>query len=645
MVHPALSLSIDDLDLPVRASNCLTAAGIEDVRDLVRRTRTDLLNIRNLGATSLTDIERALANHRLRLGIGDEELALVLAFNEPVAVQELESFLSAVNATSCDQLASLVCCDAEELLSEHRLDAESLAALQGGLQRWGITLGLPVAEEGLERRVENTEGARIAPRFKATTFREELRLAVSYPLNRQPSSWHDCFIAYYGLDGQDATLDAIGLNGEEYGFGRPVTRERVRQVLVKARKAIQADAPLVRFHCWDPVVKQLRAESPIEPEALFSLLGYERPPHVGRAYRRLKEIAEIFGLGPPFELRAVASDEEFIFYASQSISNSWVERLRSAPPTPFAIVAEVAKDVGCEEECLRRVLSVSRRWEFLDTTSQHFWRRPDLPPRDFSKTRNSILTSLCKVFSVGGYASSRDLAMSIGRDRIVRKGGPPVQLPRAVVEGIAEKSGLFDVAAGEIRRKADVEPWNCLSKRDMVLLRVAAMHGRVVSSKDLYSSLVREGLSQGNAGQVVQFSPFLVHTQSGVGETEGIYKFVLDSESTPGDERLQPVAPASSQSGHAEERVEFSEGYLRLEISARTLQFGTFFGPEAAVLVDGVWNATFDGVELGEVAVSGQQITGLNVVTRALCLEKGDRLELFPVEDTRVLGCRRLKRA
>ena len=528
---------------------------------------------------------------------------------------------------------------------QRHLDAESLAALQGGLQRWGLTLGLPVAEEGVEKNEANTEGSQAVLRFKATTFREELRLAVSHLLKRKASTWQHCFIAYYGLDGQDATLDAIGLNGEEHGFGRPVSRERVRQVLVKARKAIQADAPLVRFHCWDPVVKQLRAESPIEPEALFSLLGYERPPHVGRAFRRLKEIGEILGLGPPFELRAVASDEEFIFYASQSVSNSWVERLRRVPPTPFAIVAEVAKDVGCEEECLRRVLSVSSRWEFLDTTSQHFWRRPDLPPRDFSRTWNSILTSLCKVFSVGGDASSRDLAMSIGRDRVVRKGGPPVQLPRAVVEGIAEKSGLFDVAAGEIRRRADVEPWNSLRERDILLLRVAAMHGRVVSSKDLYSSLVREGLSKGNAGQVVQFSPFLVHTQSGVGETEGIYKFVLDLGSMTGDQRLQAVAPASSPSGHAEERVEFSKAYLRLEISARTLQFGTFFGSEAAVLVDGVWHATFDGVELGDVAVSGQQITGLNVVTRALCLEKGDRLELFPVEETRVLGCRRLKGA
>ena len=645
MDHHLLSLSLDDLVLPVRARNCLAAAGIGDVRDLVRKSRADLIAIRNLGATSLADIERALSNHHLRLGIRDEELALALAFNDPAAVKELESFLGAVNTTSCDQLASLVSCDAEELLSERGLDAESLAALQGGLQRWGIALGLPVAEECVERKVTNTEGARTVPRFKAKTFREELRLAVVHLLDQKPASWHHCFTAYHGLDGQDATLDAIALKGEEHGFGRPVTRERVRQVLANSRKAIQADAPLVRFHRWDPVVKHVRDGSPIEPEVLFSLLGYEPPPHVGRAYRRLKAIAKIFGLGPPFELRSVASDQALFFYASEAVSNSWVERLRSAPPTPFAIVAEFAKDVGCEEECLRRVLSASRRWEFLDTARQYFWRRPHLPPRDFSKTRNPILTSLCKVFSFGGYASSGDLAMSIGRDRIVRRGGPPLQLPRAVVEGIAEKSGLFDVAAGKIRRKADVEPWNSLPGRDMALLRVAVRHGRVVSSRNLYSSLVREGLSMGNAGQVVQFSPFLVHTQSGVGETEGIYKFVLDSEPTTRDKRLPPLAAAFSQSGRAGERVEFSEADFRLEVSTRTLQFGTFFGPEAGVLVDGVWTATFDGVELGEVAVSGQQMTGLNVVTRALRLEKGDRLELFPSEETRVLRCRPLERA
>lgn len=69
MDHPLLSLSIDDLALPLRARNCLTAAGIGDVRELVRRTRADLIDIRNLGVTSLASIERALANHRLQLGM------------------------------------------------------------------------------------------------------------------------------------------------------------------------------------------------------------------------------------------------------------------------------------------------------------------------------------------------------------------------------------------------------------------------------------------------------------------------------------------------------------------------------------------------------------------------------------------------
>lgn len=52
----ALETSIDDLDLSVRAYNCLKRAGILTLHDLVDRTENEMMKIRNLGKKSLKEV-------------------------------------------------------------------------------------------------------------------------------------------------------------------------------------------------------------------------------------------------------------------------------------------------------------------------------------------------------------------------------------------------------------------------------------------------------------------------------------------------------------------------------------------------------------------------------------------------------------
>jgi len=70
-----LAMPIQELDLSVRASNCLEAANIETIGQLVRMTEADLLNIRSLGRTSLREIKRKLADMGLSLGMTIQENA------------------------------------------------------------------------------------------------------------------------------------------------------------------------------------------------------------------------------------------------------------------------------------------------------------------------------------------------------------------------------------------------------------------------------------------------------------------------------------------------------------------------------------------------------------------------------------------
>jgi len=53
-------MSIEELELSVRASNGLKRANINTVGDLVEKTREEMGKIRNLGQKSLDEIERKL---------------------------------------------------------------------------------------------------------------------------------------------------------------------------------------------------------------------------------------------------------------------------------------------------------------------------------------------------------------------------------------------------------------------------------------------------------------------------------------------------------------------------------------------------------------------------------------------------------
>ena len=77
-----LNMTVQELDLSVRAHNCLESARIATVRDLVKKTDTDLLKVRSFGKTSLREVKRKLADMGLSLGMDLDA--------RPVEEEELE---------------------------------------------------------------------------------------------------------------------------------------------------------------------------------------------------------------------------------------------------------------------------------------------------------------------------------------------------------------------------------------------------------------------------------------------------------------------------------------------------------------------------------------------------------------------------
>ena len=77
---------IDELELSVRAHNCLVNANIKRVTDLVNLTEDDSLKIKNFGRKSLNEVKDSMKTFGLSLGmdISEEDLQKVLARKQQV---------------------------------------------------------------------------------------------------------------------------------------------------------------------------------------------------------------------------------------------------------------------------------------------------------------------------------------------------------------------------------------------------------------------------------------------------------------------------------------------------------------------------------------------------------------------------------
>ncbi len=71
-----LKTRLNEMDLSVRALNCLKAAEVETLGELVTYHRNDLLKFRNFGKKSLTELDDLLANLKLNFGMDTSKYKL-----------------------------------------------------------------------------------------------------------------------------------------------------------------------------------------------------------------------------------------------------------------------------------------------------------------------------------------------------------------------------------------------------------------------------------------------------------------------------------------------------------------------------------------------------------------------------------------
>jgi DNA-directed RNA polymerase subunit alpha len=68
-IRKLLNKSVDELELSVRSSNCLRAAEIKSIGDLVQKSEPEMLKYRNFGRKSLKEIQDILSEMGLGFGM------------------------------------------------------------------------------------------------------------------------------------------------------------------------------------------------------------------------------------------------------------------------------------------------------------------------------------------------------------------------------------------------------------------------------------------------------------------------------------------------------------------------------------------------------------------------------------------------
>jgi DNA-directed RNA polymerase subunit alpha len=85
-----LAKPVAELELSVRASNCLETANIKTIRELVTKEEKDMLEYKNFGRTSLNEIKEQLANMGLSLGMNLDDMDDADIDEEDMAQESLQ---------------------------------------------------------------------------------------------------------------------------------------------------------------------------------------------------------------------------------------------------------------------------------------------------------------------------------------------------------------------------------------------------------------------------------------------------------------------------------------------------------------------------------------------------------------------------
>ena len=436
-----------------------------------------------------------------------------------------------------------------------------------------------------------------------------------------------------GWDGDRIpTLEELGTDTSLSGLEIPVTRERIRQLQVKAERAIKKHINLgLRPPALVRAIELLEKNCPISEAGILTVLKTVGLMKVNLTYDTLYKAAELVDCDWPLAPLGVYDEGERIIFSvrdpeGRRIAKDLVERIvrviRSRSFLRAKEIEESMPDYSVEHESLLdNVVTHFPCYQWLNREERIFWRVPTDPLGQ----GNRVLRICRRLFSIADSLSLSDICVGIAR--ALRHGlsvkSAALNAPSEAVLGeMLVQTKSFEVKDGWVTRAAGVE-FRELRAKDKQIILAAKGLGRLVNFSDICHNAVKEGMSLQSAQVLVTtYSPFLLPVK------RGFYRVLVDPdtmEPTRLSDSVTQLHQGCDDEGNPQEQV-FEE--VLFQVDARALLSGKAILSDTAPK-DQYWEVWEDsGSQLGRCKIQGKRVSEIKRILEKLGATSGDLIRL-----------------
>ena len=452
-----------------------------------------ILNV--LGRRRLEEIIERLKDHRLSLRTESRSLPAERD-SVPVLERGVEALELGTRATNCLRtvgvrtVQDLIMYSERQLLNVPHLGSATAQEIVAALAGLGLQLQAPL------------DGFRQTLRVGLETADEELEYVVSELVSPRK---RNVVMRRLGWSGQPVcTLEELARNPELSGLGNRVTRERVRQIEVKARQAIRKSLAGLCPRRVSDALRLVSKSTPVVADEVPTLLKQHGLSRAGLSYSGLSTISELTGTGWSLVELIKGPNPVLVSTDEHADYEEALKLLGCARSEPFSCVTDIVEASPKPSRMailVTRLVDVHSEYRWLDRDARIFWNT--------ARDSNKILYQCKKLFSLAHRLLVGEIHTAIQRTRTVT-----AMPPTHVLLEMLRQAGWFEIS-GDYVQVRDGISFGELNMQDCRLVRATKGMGRTVGFSEIRDNLVREGASSSYAGQHILFSPFLFPVSRG----------------------------------------------------------------------------------------------------------------------------------
>lgn len=387
--------------------------------------------------------------------------------------------------------------------------------------------------------IEDTERPLLQPAHLTTKlsdpsspeiFTDLLRTAVE-SINAKPEHIRVLLARYNLMDtGNFMTLQEIADKATSFGFRKPLTRERVRQVEKKTASKLKQcvafhDRRLSDFVDLNGAV--------MTPKNFLTKLGWEYSQSLSNpngtpanAWRTIAAIFETCGFDAvSAPNRQVLKGTEFISWADSSYFDALELHLPMAAKG-FREIGDLAEETGIPRQQLVEIADELQGYSVLKSSGETIIWKDVIPPsrqkeKGNPQTGNNIYTLMRRIFSCVTKMHIEDLSIALTKGRNDEWTAPlECEHVRLIVGHLRD----FQETNSQVEYIGEIEP-NTATDFDLALCEFVLAKGERLHSKDLYAFLRSKGFNTNSCSVYLNANPLVTMIKSGKYRSEGVRRF------------------------------------------------------------------------------------------------------------------------